>query len=258
MKFTLITGGAGGLGKEFAKICAKNSHNIILVDINQAGLMTTKQELLKINRDINVVALRANLANMNEIDKLCSFINSKNITINNLINAAQCQDHESFKMMNVNKQINIDNLNCNAPIYLIKQFLQDMINNNEGHIFNVCSTRAFYPGPYLSTYHATMSYLLYMGEAIAYELKDTEVKLLTLCPGKYKTIDKDIEIVGMKNKDKYVISSEKVAKIGYNYSLKGKSLKIIGFINSLKIFAFRFMPCKLILRIEAKTLKKGV
>ncbi len=238
MKFTLITGAAGGLGKEFAKIYAKNSHNIILVDINQAGLMTTKQELLKINRDINVVALRANLANMNEIDKLCSFINSK--------------------MMTVNKQINIDNLNCNAPIYLIKQFLQDMINNNEGHIINVCSTRAFYPGPYLSTYHATMSYLLYMGEAIAYELKDTEVKLLTLCPGKYKTIDKDIEIVGMKNKDKHVISSEKVAKIGYNYSLKGKSLKIIGFINSLKIFAFRFMPRKLILRIEAKTLKKGV
>ena len=37
-KVTLITGAGGGLGKEFAYIYAKNGNNLVLVDVDEAGL----------------------------------------------------------------------------------------------------------------------------------------------------------------------------------------------------------------------------
>ena len=41
-KVTLITGAGGGLGKEFAYIYAKNGNNLVLVDVDEAGLKETE------------------------------------------------------------------------------------------------------------------------------------------------------------------------------------------------------------------------
>ena len=60
-----------------------------------------------------------------------------------------------------------------------------MLENNEGHIINVASIAAFMPGPFMCTYHATKAYLLLLGEAISYEIRKSNVKLLTLCPGPF-------------------------------------------------------------------------
>ena len=38
MKITLITGAASGLGREFAKLYAKDNNNLLLVDINEENL----------------------------------------------------------------------------------------------------------------------------------------------------------------------------------------------------------------------------
>ena len=45
MKYTLITGSASGLGKEFAYLYAKDKENLILVDQNALALDNLKKEL---------------------------------------------------------------------------------------------------------------------------------------------------------------------------------------------------------------------
>ena len=38
-------------------------------------------------------------------------------------------------------------VNCNAPLYFSRVFLDNMLKNNEGHIINVSSIAGLYPGP---------------------------------------------------------------------------------------------------------------
>lgn len=258
MDFTLIAGASSGLGKEFAKIYAKNNNNLILVDINVAGLTKCKEEILNINKDLVVVTLKCDLSKIEEVKKLTNKLNTKDIFVNNLVNAAGFGDRVDFKDMDIEKQLSMTNVNCNALLYLTKFFLNNMLLKNEGHIINIASIAGFMPGPFMSTYHATKAYVLLLGEALSYELKDTNVKLLTLCPGPFKS-----NFVKLAHND-YTFSkikpheASKVALLGYKKSLKDKSIYIVGFKNRFTCFIIRFAPRKLVTKISAKTMKKGV
>lgn len=48
MEHTLITGSVSGLGLEFAKLYAKDNHNLILVDLNEEGLEKLNKSLLRL------------------------------------------------------------------------------------------------------------------------------------------------------------------------------------------------------------------
>jgi 17beta-estradiol 17-dehydrogenase / very-long-chain 3-oxoacyl-CoA reductase len=55
--YALITGGAGGIGKEFALDLASKGFNLILADCNEANLEATKQEILQKNTDTLIKTL---------------------------------------------------------------------------------------------------------------------------------------------------------------------------------------------------------
>lgn len=58
-----------------------------------------------------------------------------------------------------------------------------MVLRGSGKILPAASTAAFQPGPQMAVYSATKAYVLSLGEAITFELKDTAVNVTTLCPG---------------------------------------------------------------------------
>jgi short-subunit dehydrogenase len=256
MKVTLITGAASGLGYEFAKLYAKDNNNLLLIDINKDGLNNVKQEINILYPNINVDLMIADLSDINELKNVYNYTLSKNYFINNLVNNAGFGDRCDFKDMNIDKQITMTNVDCNAVLYFTRVFLDEMLKYNEGHIINVSSIAGFLPGPYMCTYHACKGYVLLLGEAISYELRKTNVKLLTLCPGPFlsnfvKLAHNDYTFEKIKP-----ISAEKVALFGYKKSLKGKSLAIVGFKNRITIFASKIAPRKLVTSSSAKTMKK--
>ncbi len=257
MKTTLITGAANGLGKEFAVLYAKDGNNLLLVDIDQEALKSTAKELSEKYNNIVVDYIVADLSIVEELKKVYNYTLEKEYFVNNLVNAAGFGDRKDFKDMDIDLQIKMTNVDCNALLYFTKVFSDNMLKNNEGHIINVASIAAFMPAPYMCTYHACKSYVLLLGEAIAYEFRKTNVKLLTLCPGPF--LSKFVEIAGNDYTFKKIkpITAEKVAQFGYKKSLTGKSLAIVGFKNRLTIFATRFAPRKFVTASSAKTMKKG-
>ena len=159
--------------------------------------------------------------------------------------------------MNIDKQLKMTDVDCNALLYFTRVYLDDMLKNNEGHIINISSIAGFIPGPYMCTYHACKGFVLLLGESISYELRKTNVKLLTLCPGPFES--KFVE----KAHNDYTFSkikpmtAESVAKFGYKKSIKGKKLAIVGFKNRFTIFITRFFPRSFVTKISAKNMKKG-
>ena len=257
MKITLITGGSSGLGFELARCYAKDGNNILLVSSNEEKLKNAKAKLEKEFGDIIVEIFSLNPANTDNLSSLLEYTKSKNYFVNNLVNSAGFGDQCDFKDMDINKQIDMTNVNCNALLYFTRVYLDDMLKNDEGHIINACSIAGFLPGPYMSTYHATKGYVLLLGEAISHEIRKTNVKLLTLCPGPF-----DSNFVALAHNDftfKKIkpVSAECVAKFGYKKSLKGKSLAIVGFKNRLTIFVTRFFSRKFVTKSSSNTTKKN-
>ncbi len=257
MKITFITGAANGLGKEFAVLYGKDGNNLLLVDIDEVALNSVKEELNKMYPNIFIDTCIADLAKEEELKKVYKYTVDKGYFVNNVINAAGFGDRCDFKDMDIDKQLKMTYVDCNAVLYFTKVFLDEMLKQNEGHIINVASIAAFMPAPYMCTYHACKSYVLLLGEAISYEIRKTNVKLLTLCPGPF--LSKFVELAHNDYTFKKIkpVTAAKVAEFGYRKSLKGKSLAVVGFKNRLTIFATRFAPRKFVTKSSAKTMKKG-
>lgn len=257
MKTTFITGAASGLGKEFARLYAQDGNNLLLVDMDQAGLAETQAELQSKYENIVVDTFVADLSKTEELKRVFDYTVKKDYFVNNLVNSAGFGDRCDFKDMDIDKQIAMTNVNCNAVLYFTRVFLDNMLANNEGHIINVSSIAAFMPAPYMCTYHATKGFVLLLGEAVSYEIRKTNVKLLTLCPGPF--LSKFVELAHNDYTFTKIkpITAQKVAQIGYKKSLQGKSLHVIGGGNRLTIFATRFVPRKLVTKISAQNMKKG-
>ena len=256
MNITLITGSANGLGESFAKLYAKDNNNLLLIDIDETNLLRVKNELSTLYPSIIIDTLVADLTKLEELKRVYQYTLDKDYFVNNLVNSAGFGDQNDFLDMDIDKQLAMTNLNCNALLYFTRVFLTKMKEKNEGHIINISSIAGFLPGPYMCTYHATKGYVLLLGEAISYELRKTNVKLLTLCPGPFlsefvKKAHNDYTFSKIKP-----ITSDKVAEFGYKKSKQGKSLAIVGFKNRLTILAAKFAPRKMVTSSSAKTMKK--
>ena len=160
MNITFITGAANGLGESFAKLYAKDNQNLLLVDIDETNLLRVKQELQTLNPNIIIETLKADLTKIDELKRVYQFTVDKDYFVNNLVNCAGFGEQEDFIKMNVDKQIAMTNLNCNALLYFTRIFLDKMIEHDEGHIINISSIAGFLPGPYMCTYHTTKAYVL--------------------------------------------------------------------------------------------------
>ena len=112
------------------------------------------------------------------------------------------------------------------------------------------------PGPFMCTYHACKAYVLLLGEAISYEIKNTNVKCLTLCPGPF--LSNFVKLAGNDYTFKKIkpVTAENVAKFAYKKSLKGKRIAIVGAKNRFLVFICRFFPRNFVTMVSAKNMKK--
>lgn len=255
MKYTLITGATGGLGKAFCELYAKDGNNLIAVATNEQKLLELKKEIEE-KYGVQVEYIACDLSDKAEYKRVFDFAQSKGF-VNNLVNGAGFGDRTDFKDMDVDLQVKMVDVNCSALLYFTRAFLTDMLKENEGHIINVGSVASFVPGPYMCTYHATKAFVLNLGEAVAHEIRKSKVKLLTLCPGPF-----DSGFVARAGND-YVfekikpLPAMKVAEYGYKQSLKGKSVAVVGANNKFTVFIPRFFSRKFVTKVSAGTIKKG-
>ena len=253
-KYTLITGGASGLGLDLSRLFARDGHNLFLVSSNINNLNKAKKEI-ESDFGVEVKVLQLDLSNPDDFKKVKEFTDENDMFINILVNSAGFGDCTDFKDMDPDLQVKMIELNCNCPLYLMNVYVKDMLKNNEGHIVNISSIAAFIPGPYMCTYHASKAFLLNLSEAIERELRGTPVKITTICPPPFNSgfvakAHNDYTFTKMKP-----ISSQKVADITYQAMKKNKTLRVIGFKSKLMIFGCRFVSRKAVVNVSAKQLK---
>jgi uncharacterized protein len=257
--YTLITGASSGIGYELAKVFVKNGHNIILTARRQEKLESLKSELEQINKNISIFIITEDLAQKGSAKRLYDKIQEKKLKIEILVNNAGFGDFGLFEDANLDKLERMIHLNISTLSSLSKLFLPEMIERKKGKILNTASTAAFQAVPYMAVYAATKAYVESFSEAIAEELKEHNIDVMSLCPGPTKSeFGKQAGVKENSNffKDRKYPTSAEVAQFAYKKLMQRKRIAIHGFKNKLIVFGIRFIPRKWVSKMAMSIIKK--
>ena len=237
----LITGASSGIGLDMARY--------LLVSRNKEKLEEIQETL-----PTKVTIIVADLSQEQRVKELYAFAKKENIDI--LINNAGLGDFGPLTDTDLTKDLELINTNIKAVHILTKYFVKDMEKRNtDTYILNVASSAAFQPGPLMSTYYATKSYVYQLTEALYYEekKKKTKVHVSVLCPGPVATNFNDVAGVKFSVKP---LTSAYVARYAIDEMLKNKMLIIPGFKMKCAKFFSRFVSDKFLLRIIYRVQKR--
>ncbi|GAA4886045.1 SDR family oxidoreductase [Flaviramulus aquimarinus] len=220
---------------------AKDAYKLILVDVDAENLEKTK---IDVEHDFNVevITLTKDLSLPNVAKELIDDINNTPIDV--LINNAGFGLFGSFAKTDWERESAMLHVHIITTTHLTKLVLDGMIKRGSGQILNMSSLAAFQPGPLMSIYYASKSFMLSFSEAIANELKGTGVTVTALCPGPTKTSFQETVSENIcDNKIKFNMACAKeVALYGYKAMLKGKTYAIPGGFNKFLAALPRFIP----------------
>lgn len=250
-KYAVITGASSGIGAQFAKLLAQDHYHLILVARREKRLKSLAETL-----DTKCDIIVADLSHKDECYRLYDQI--KNLYIEIFINNAGFGDCGVFLDTDINKEIDMINLNIKALHILTKLIVQHMQKQNFGYILNVASSAGLtVGGPYMSTYYATKSYVTSLTCGIAKELKDrhSQVYIGCLCPGPVNTEFNQVANVEFALKG---ISASYCAKYGLKKMFRKKVIIIPTIKMKLAITLGKLLPTSLYIHIIAHQQKRKI
>ena len=245
----LITGASSGIGLDMSRYLATKKWELILVARNKEKLEEIQEKL-----PTKVTIIVADLSQEQKVKELYALAKKENIDM--LINNAGLGDFGPLSETDLNKDLELINTNIKAVHILTKSFVKDMEKrDSDTYILNVASSAAFQPGPLMSTYYATKSYVYQLTEALYYEekKKKTKVHISVLCPGPVETNFNNVAKVKFSVKP---LKSAFVARYAIDKTLENKMLIIPGFKMKCATFFSRFVSDKFLLRIIYRIQKK--
>lgn len=253
----LITGASAGIGRELARLFAKDGYRLVLVARNAANLALFSAELQG-EFGVEAKAFPLDLSAAPSAQFLFDQLTREKIEVDVLVNNAGYGKLGAFATVPREESLGQIELNIKALTMLTKLFVEPMIERKSGKILNVASTAGFQPGPLMAVYYASKAYVISFSEALANELRGTGVTVTCLCPGATDTEFQ--KRAGTESTTLFrrmrPMDAATVARDGYRGMMKGKPLVISGFKNWLLAESLRISPRRAVTAVSRKILEE--
>jgi short-subunit dehydrogenase len=233
--YTLITGATSGIGYELAKLFAQDGNSLVIVARHQEDLEKVADEF-RTSYGVDVIPIAKDLFKPESAFELYEEVSAR-VEIDTLVNDAGQGQYGEFIETNIQRELDIIQLNVCSVVVLTKLFLQDMVKRGSGKILNVSSIASKAPGPFQSVYHGTKAFVQSFTEAIRDENRDNGITITALLPGATAT---DFFNKADMNSSKIVQKGDMsdpadVAKDGYEALQDGDDMVVSGFKNKFKV-----------------------
>ena len=180
-KRVLITGAAGGIGKELSKSFLEVGANIILSGTNIKRLQSLKDDL---NQECEVY--KCDLKNVDEINDLLNYLDGSG-GVDVLINNAGKTEDNLLMRMSDEQWEDIMLINLTSVMRLTRGIIRGMIKKRWGRIINITSIVALTGNPGQSNYVASKSGLIGFSKSLASEVASRGITVNCIAPGFIKT-----------------------------------------------------------------------
>ena len=237
------TGASSGIGRELANCFAQDQYTLIIVAEDAAGLHQAAAEIQE-QHGVRVHAIVKDLMQRDAPFEVYNEIKMRGFTVDVLVNDAGQGQYGLFDSTDINRELDIIQLNIGAYVVFTKLYLQEMLARNEGKILMVGSIAGELPGPLQAVYHATKAFVNSFCESLQEEYKDRNVTITNLLPGVTKTaFFEKADMTRAKNvADGQGADPADVAREGYEALLKGESRHIAGVMNNVQVGMSKVLP----------------
>jgi short-subunit dehydrogenase len=243
----LVTGASSGIGLELATAAAADGHDVVLV-ARRADRLESIAKGLEQEYGIRATVLAADLSDPDSPGWLVTELERRSLAIDVLVNNAGFGLLDHFRDTPLERELEMIRLNIATVVELTKRLLPGMLARKRGRIANVASTAGFVPGPWMAVYYATKSFVISFSQAIAEELKDTGVTVTVICPG--ATASEFQQVAGIKKalylRGPFKSDARTVARVGWDATMRGQRVVVVGFWNKVFVQLIRFLPKQLI------------
>lgn len=245
----LITGASSGIGKDLATIHADHGGDLVLVARREDRLNNIKKEL-EDKYSVEVLVIAKDLSRIESAQEVYDHVKNANIDIEYLINNAGFGGSGKFYQRPWERDLAMIQLNVICLSALTRLFLPDFVKKNSGKILNLSSIASLMPGPFQAVYFATKAYVSSFSNALAEELRDTNITVTAVLPGATETEFGRIAEVDKTDLFKETASSHDVAVDGYNAMLAGKLNVMTGvsFGQKLTMAMIPYLPKKMVMK----------
>jgi all-trans-retinol dehydrogenase (NAD+) len=182
-KIVLITGGCSGIGKIMArKSLERGCKKLVIWDINEEGLLKTKQELGKIGGEI--FTYQIDLSNLDSIKIQAQRVRTEVGSVDILINNAGIVVGKYFHEHTHDQVQKSMYINSNALMHTTLEFLPEMMAKNSGAICNIASSAGLISNPKMSVYAASKWAVVGWSDSLRLEMKqlNKNISITTIMP----------------------------------------------------------------------------
>ena len=186
--YALVTGAASGMGRIYAIRLARRGYNVIIVDINEAGLRQT-EEMVKaevaamdyvsaeLRSRFNVLVVPQDLSTMDAADRIYEKTEAAGCAVEVLVNNAgvmYCQGiaETSERMLKLIMMVHM-----NTPLMLCRKYVGQMKERGKGYILNISSLAAWMSWPGIGMYGNTKRFVRDYSRELRIECQKTGVSV---------------------------------------------------------------------------------
>jgi len=238
--WAIVTGASGGMGTAFTKSLAQRGYSVLAVARGVERLATMADELMRDGALVETLAV--DLASAEGLRTVVARAHALG-DIELLVNNAGLSTSGDFLNQSAEKEIQSIRVNVEALYTLTREIVPGMAARKRGGILNIASIVAFQAIPYWTTYAATKAFVLAFGEGLAYELRDSGVRVVTVCPGFTKTgLYADSGVPGMAGRFLPFATPEEVVRVALAAYDAGRVVRVVGLTNRLLAISGALTP----------------
>jgi short-subunit dehydrogenase len=245
---TLITGASSGIGRELARVFARNGHELALVARRKVRLTELAAELERAHGKKPVVIV-ADLERPDATEKIRTALAAHGVEPDYVVNNAGFGLIGRAENRDRGEQLAIVDVNMRALTALSLAFIP-VLTRRRGGILNVGSMAGFLPGPGAAVYYASKAYVRSFTDSLHRELKSRGIRVTNLAPGPVPT--EFGERAGSKHVRSPALLSQDavhVAELGYRGLMRGRGLVVPGVANRIVVSLLRFVPHSILLTV---------
>jgi short-subunit dehydrogenase len=253
MKTVVITGGAGGIGKEFSKLFAKDNYRVVVFSLLQNELDSLGAELRHLSPNAEIHLQQMDLAQPDAAERVVAWCAERALEVDVLINNVGfgiLGEHVDLDIERVQQMLSLNNLLLTKLSLLIGKAMK---TRRRGHVLIVSSMVGFSPAPFFAAYSATKAYALAFAIALARELGEYGVSVSCLCPGTTRTQFLDAAQSKLESAkgitrfvSAYMVTPDIVAAAGYRGLFAGKLIIVPNAFLKLQALFLRITPLRLV------------
>lgn len=198
-KTVLITGGASGIGRIMVRLMLERGARVIIWDIDRESMDGTIAEF---SNKGPLFAYHVDVSDVGQIQDTAKKVRSEIGIVDVLINNAGIIVGKYFNEHTVSDISKTMEINANAPMYITREFIGDMLDQNSGHICNIASSGGLVSNPKMSVYAASKWSLIGWSDSLRLEMKQTKkkVNVTTIMPyyintGMFEGVESKIPIL---------------------------------------------------------------